>query len=314
MVRKGTNAAVEAEYEKLLEEDDKAQAEVDEWIQDNEKFAEKGGGISPIELNRRITDRFEPIRKAYEDFLKRHPDHVNARVAYGSFLGDIHDEEAAQEQLEKALTLETNNPAIYNNLANINGHIGDVKKAFDYYEKAIRLNPNEPVYYHNFGTTVFLFRKDVREYYGINEQQVFDKALALYSNAMRLDPTNFPLASDIARTYYGIQPRRTDESLQAWTNALKLAHDDLERQGVYVHFARIKLHAGRFDEARAHLAAVTNDVYASLKDRLTRNIQELEHPNTNSVKTAGEPSATVSTNKAGTNKAGKAVDSRKSSD
>jgi tetratricopeptide (TPR) repeat protein len=267
---------VEREYQKLLADDDAAQAEVDRWIRENLEFAEKGGGLPSTDLNRRIKERFAPVRAAYEDFLKRHPNHVRARVAYGSFLGDLHDEEGAQEQLEKALPLDTNNPAIYNNLANIYGHIGPVKKAFEFYARAIDLNPAEPVYYHNFGTTVFLFRTDAKEFYNINEQQVFDKALTLYSNALRLDPTNFPLASDVAQTYYGIKPSRTDDALRAWTNALKLAHDDLERQGVYVHFARLKLNAGRLAEARAHLNAVADARYADLKRRVLRNLEEKE--------------------------------------
>ena len=271
-----TADALEKEYEKLLEDDDAAQAEVDQWIQDNDKFAAQGAGISRQEMRRKITARFEPVKQAYEDFLQRHPNHARARIAYGSFLGDISDEDGSQEQLEKVLEIETNNPAVYNNLANIYGHHGPVKRAFEFYAKAIDLNPNEPVYYHNFGTTVFLFRKDAKEYYGINEQEVFDKALVLYSNSMRLDPTNFPLASDIAQTYYGIKPTRVEEALTAWTNALRLASDELEREGVYVHFARIKLHAGRFDEARSHLNAVTNEHYAALKQRLTKNIVELE--------------------------------------
>src|SRR5262249_49780387 len=155
-------------------------------------------------------------------------------------------------------------PAAYNNLANIYGHDGPVKKAFEYYAKAIELNPNEPVYYHNFGTTVYLFRKDAMEFYGIDEQQVFDKALVLYSNSMRLDPTNFPLASDVAQSYYGIRPTRVEDALKAWTNTLAIAHDQIEREGVYLHMARIKLHAGRFDEARGHLNAVTNSMYDEL--------------------------------------------------
>jgi tetratricopeptide (TPR) repeat protein len=268
--------AVEKEYEKLMEDDDAAQAEVDQWIQDNGKFASQGAGLSPPEMKRKIQARFEPIKQAYEDFLRRHPNHAKARIAYGSFLGDLNDEDGSQEQLEKVLEIETNSPAVYNNLANIYGHHGPVKRAFEFYAKAIDLNPNEPVYYHNFGTTVFLFRKDAKEYYGIEEQEVFDKALVLYSNAMRLDPTNFPLASDVAQTYYGIKPTRVEDALNAWTNALKLASDELEREGVYVHFARIKLHAGRFDEARGHLGAITNEHYAALKQRLTKNIVELE--------------------------------------
>ena len=72
---------------------------------------------------------------------------------------DTKSEEAAEEQLDKALAADTNNPAIYNNLANIYGHHGPVKKAFEYYAKALQLNPLEPVYYHNLGTTV------VRDYH-----------------------------------------------------------------------------------------------------------------------------------------------------
>jgi cytochrome c-type biogenesis protein CcmH/NrfG len=114
------------------------------------------------------------------------------------------------------------------------------------------------------------------EYFSLTMEQVFAKAFGLYSNAMRLDPDNFPLASDVAQTYYGIQPMRTEEALQAWTNALHIAHDEIEREGVYIHFARIKNMAGRFVEARAHLDAITNDMYMELKHRVERNINEKE--------------------------------------
>lgn len=285
------NDPVEKEYRKLMVDDDAAQAEVDQWIQDNDAFAAKGAGISGTELRERIKVRLEPIGKAYEDFIKRHPNHARARVAYGSFLGDLHDEDGEEEQLEKALELDAKNPAVYNNLANIYGHSGPVKKAFEYYAKALELNPVEPVYYHNFGTTVYLFRKDAMEFYNINEQEVFNKALELYSNAMKYDPTNFPLASDVAQTYYGIRPPRTEDALRAWTNALSLAHDEIEREGVYVHFARIKLHAGRFAEAQSHLDAVTNEMYAGLKTLLTRNLNEEESKakGTNAAAGGGKP-------------------------
>jgi tetratricopeptide (TPR) repeat protein len=270
------NDPVEKEYKKLMEDDDAAQAEVDEWIKDNQAAATRGAALPAADLQRRIRERFDPIRKAYDDFIKRHPDHARARVAYGSFLGDLQDEEGAQEQWEKALALNSKDPAVYNNLANLYGHIGPVKKAFEFYAKAIELNPKEPIYYHNFGTTVYLFRKDAMEFYGISEQQVYDKALGLYSKALKLDPQNFPLASDVAQTYYGIKPLRLDDALKAWTNTLAIAHDEIEREGVYLHLARIKLAAERFAEARAHVTAVTNDMYDVLKKRLLHNLDEQE--------------------------------------
>lgn len=268
--------AVEKEFQSIMEQDDAAQEEISRWIKENQLFASKGAGISRDQLRAKILRRLEPVGEAYENFIKAHPNHSRARVAYASFLGDVKGEEAAEEQLEKALAIDTNNPAIYNNLANIYGHIGPVTNAFDFYAKAIRLNPREPVYYHNFGTTVFLFRKDAKEYFHLSEKQVFAKAFELYSNAMRLDPNDFPLASDVAQSYYGVTPIPTDTALQAWTNALKIAQDEVEREGVYIHFARLKTLAGRFEEAHAHLNAVTNEVYAQLKKRMLRNLKEHE--------------------------------------
>jgi tetratricopeptide (TPR) repeat protein len=200
------------------------------------------------------------------------------RLAYGCFLNDINREDDAVPQFEKARELDPKNPAPWNQLANYYGHKGPVKKAFEYYAKAIELDPKEPVYYQNMGTTVYLFRKDAKEFYNINEQQVFDKALALYNQAMKLDPQNFELAQDVAQTYYGIRPPRTEEALKAWTNCLNLAQAPLEREGVYLHLARWKLNAGRFAEAHQHLAMVTNPMYNDLKARLLRNLKKRENP------------------------------------
>jgi tetratricopeptide (TPR) repeat protein len=117
-----------------------------------------------------------------------------------------------------------------------------------------------------------MYRKDAREYYHLDEQQVFDKALELYRRAIKLDPDNFVLFSDYAESFYGTNPPRWKEGLQAWTEALKIAHDDVEREGVYIHLARIHLKLGQYDQARASLDAVTNANYATLKGRLTRNL------------------------------------------
>ncbi len=277
-----TNSAAEREYENILDADDAAQAEADKWIRENNDFRANGAGVPDAELNRRIRDRFEPVRKAYEEFIRRYPNHARARIAYGSFLGDLQDEAGAQQQWEKALELDPKNPAIYNNLAGTYSESGPAQKAFDYFSKAIELNPSEGLYYHNFGNSMFVLRKQAMQYYHLTEQQVFAKVLLLYSNAVRLSPENFPFASDLAQTYYAVQPFPADDALKCWTNALKLAHDDLERQGVYVHLARVKMVAGHLDEARAQLKEVSNENYGALKASLLRKMEEREHPSTNS--------------------------------
>jgi tetratricopeptide (TPR) repeat protein len=277
------NDPAEKELLQLMADDDAAIAEVDKWIQENNAFAAQGAGASKAELNEKIRARFDPVKKNYEDFLQRYPNSARGHLAYGSFLNDIGDEDAAALQNETAAQLDPKNPAAWNNLANYYGEHGPTTNAFVDYAKAIELNSNEPVYYQNFATTVYLFRKDAREFYGINEQQVFDKALALYQKAIQLDPDNFPLATDYAQSYYGIKPLRTNDALLAWTNALQIAHDDNEREGVYIHLARIKLATGQFAEAHAQLNAVTNSAFLDLKNRIERNLANRENPPTNSA-------------------------------
>ena len=213
----------------------------------------------------------------------RHPNSVRGYLAYGTFLDDIGQEAAGKVQLENSRQLDPNNPAAWNALANFYGETGELTNAFTYYAKAIELDPSEPVYYQNLATTVYLFRKDARNYFGITEAQVFDKALALYQKAAQLDPENFDLATDYAETYYGIRPLRTNDALVAWNNALKVARNDVEREGVFIHLARIKTAAGFFAEARAQLDAVTNAVYDVLKNQLAHNLANRENAATSTM-------------------------------
>ena len=268
--------SVEIEYQKLLAEDDAAQADADRWIQEANEFEAAGAGGSRETLIARIEQRFDIIRKNYADFLRRHPNHAPARLAYGSFLNETYDENEAVTQWERARQIDPTNPAAWNNLANHFGHRGPVKKAFEYYEHAIKLDPSEPVYLQNLATTTYLFRKDAKEHYSFNEKQVFDRALELYRKALSLDPDNFPLATDYAQSYYGIKPLRVEDALKAWNYALKVANDQIERDGVYIHLARIELLSSRYDDARKHLNRVTNQMYQTLKNHLTKNLLQKE--------------------------------------
>lgn len=269
-----TNDPVEAEYQRLLAFDDSTQAEVDRWLREEYKFAEKGAAADSALMAGKVRQRVEPVEKAYKAFLDRNPNHTRARIAFGSFLSDTGREDEAKGQWEKARDLDPKNPAAWNNLANYYGHNSPVTNAFACYEKAIQLSPNESVYYQNFATTVYLFRQDATNYFRISEQQVFDKAMALYRKAMALDPENFPLATDVAQTYYGIKPARVKEAFEAWNHALKLANDDIEREGVRVHLARWHRTAGDLAAARRELSLVTNQLYSATKATLLRAIEK----------------------------------------
>ena len=262
----------ENEYHRLLLDDDAAEKEVVGWMDNADAFAKAGAGESHLTLNLKIQKRLDIVKKEYEDFVERHPKHVNARLAFGSFLNDNNDREGAFKQWEEALQLAPANPAAWNNLGNYYGQRGPATNAFKYYDKAIELNPLQPVYYHNLAATIYLFGAEAREYYHLDEPQVFDKSLALYRQAIKMDPNNFILFSDYAETFYGFKQPRWKDGLEAWTEALKIARDEVEREGVCLHLARIHLQLGDYDQARTNLDVVTNANYAKLKDALAQNL------------------------------------------
>jgi tetratricopeptide (TPR) repeat protein len=266
-------AETQAAYYALLEKDQAALDEVNNWLDQNEAFRREGGGVSKELLAARIANRMSELQEEYVQFLQKYPGHVEGRIAYGSFLNEVSEEEQAAKEWDKARLLDPNHPASWNNLANHFGHFGPVAKAFPYYEKAIELRPNEPVYHQNLATTVYLFRRDAEKYYDFTEQQVFDHALKLYRTALELSGGDFAVANDLAQTYYGIEPFRYEEALETWQEVLKLATNEVEQQNVFIHLARIEIKGKAFDEARNYLQRVSLPQYAALRERLEKKLE-----------------------------------------
>jgi tetratricopeptide (TPR) repeat protein len=273
------NDPVEKEFQKLEAEDDAAVAEIEKWS--DAAATATDAAQAQLSVRLRAKERLDGVKKDYLDFIERHPDYVRARLAFGSFLNQAGDAKGALTQWERASQLAPDNPAVWNNLGNYYED-SNVKKAFEYYSKAIALDPTQPLYYHNLAVCVYMFRTDAAEYWKISEPEVYDKALALYRRAMKLDPDNFILATDYAECFYGIRPQRLQEGLEAWTDCLKIAHDEVEREGVHIHLARFQLALNHFDEARHDLEAVTNKMYATLKSKVASNLDAaVQHALTN---------------------------------
>ena len=182
---------VEQEYLRLLAEDDAAQEEVDRWIRVSRDNPSPETPMQQALLQGRIEKRLAVVRQAYEGFLERHPNHARARLAYGSFLNDLDEEDAAQVQWEKARELDPANPAVWNNLANYYGHMARSQSLRLLREGHRAHTPRNPTYYQNLATTVYLFRRQATNHYNLSLTAVLDKAVALYQRALALDPDNF---------------------------------------------------------------------------------------------------------------------------
>lgn len=268
-------ADIEPELQKIIDKDNQAQAEVDKWIRD-QMTLNKDSEIQMDDptLPLRVRDHFSEIKQLYEDYLSTHPDSMQGRLAYASFLSDIGNENDATVQWNKLIEKHPQNPVLWNNLGNSFAQRSAPEKAFSYYEEAIRLAPKEPLYVKNLATVVYLFRREAMDYYLLNELQAIQLAQTLYEKAALMDPDDFVLATQLAQTCYYTIPFDAAKARAWWQKAYELASDEPERQGVILHFARIAILNNQFDEAQKQLDLITYKDYLPLKERLRENLNQ----------------------------------------
>jgi tetratricopeptide (TPR) repeat protein len=276
-----TNDPVAVELAAIEEAEDAAQAAVRRWLAPH-----AGAQSLPAEVQERIDERQSSVRRRYVDFVTRHPGRADGHVSYGGYLEDLGEEPEMVVELERARELDPRNPIVWHQLAAHYAHRGPIEKAFPYFDEAVRLNPTEPVFWNSLGTVTFLFRRDAEAYFKTNEAGVFARAFGYYDRAMQLRPFDFQLASEVAKSWYGVRPqadqpaqdkaaaeaRIIESGLAAWTNALRVAPNDEEREQVRVHFARWNIRARRFDIARSQLDTITNIANADVRRRLEQTL------------------------------------------
>ena len=289
----GENSPEEREYRRLLAAHVSARNGVLDWIR-TDIAGRKSLSPPPNALMKsRIQQRFNPLVGLYQDFIKRNPGHLRAGQSYRMLREDLEAESGLLKQWEQAHGIDLRDPDAWRQLAHYYGHIGEIKRGFQCYAKAIELDPTEPVYYRDYALSVFLYRRDARDHFHETEQQVFDRALELYGQALRLDPKNGPLALEIAECFYIIRPPRAAAALQAWQRVLALASTDRQRQQVYLNLARVEIAGEHFVSARKYLNLVKFPQLERIKGRVANTLAEREKGEVNTASTATKAGADV---------------------
>lgn len=165
---------------------------------------------------------------------------------------------------------------IWNDWGNEYGHSGPVTNSFICYLNAVRLMPHESTYHRNLATSLFMYRKDAKDFFSVNEEQVFDMSLREYRKARILAPDNFELAKELALVHYAVKPFRAEEALKEWNRLLKLAEDrsEGELEEVYLNLARVNYMAARYAEAQKWLLKVHAPEREDMKNILWRRVTE----------------------------------------
>ena len=279
-------ATPDQELKIILREDNIAITEITGWINQNLEQI-RFNETEQQALALRIHDRLNTVRKRYLDFLEKHPKHTNARIAYGSFLTHIDNRQGAVNQWKLALSEDPENAAALNNLA---AHLGTIalqtgisdgiEEAFRAMDKALRIAQGQSLYHHNHATLLCSFPEIAATHYRIKPQQVIRKAIAELDLAIQLEPKNFEFVADRAEAFLDLKPFPYQNALTAWSDALKLATKQNERDWAYLQCAIAHYKANRWKNVSRSLNKMSGDFHQTLSGQLRKAAENKSHTET----------------------------------
>ena len=253
----------EAKYRRLLVRDD-ALTEQMESLQSSASLLDRAT----------LRAKLRRLEADYRFFLQTHPKHAEGFVAFGGFLYDQGRHDEAVQCWKKAIAADPRCAKAYNDLATHYGHFGRAADALRYHQKAFELDPLDPVYHFNWATTCILFRKDAHQVYGWETDEIFRRSQAEFLKARDLAPQNTEYAQSYAETFYEVPKPGWQAALDAWQFCLGQPLDEVSRQRVYSHLARVYLRMARYDEARTWLAKINAGEILPLRRVLERKLPE----------------------------------------
>jgi tetratricopeptide (TPR) repeat protein len=255
--------SADAEYRKLLADDDAL-------VQDLAQLS----GRRSWSTRSMLRARTRRVEAEYRQFLSEYPTHVRAMVAYGGFLRDFRRVDEALGWWNKAIAIDPNCAAAYNDIGEVYGSGGRVAEALRLHQKAYELDPAEPVYRLNWANTCILYRKDAHNVYGWNNDEIFRRSLEQFRQARDLAPQDFEYSSAYAESFYLMKDPDWQQMYAAWQYCLAQPLQTNDLQSVYGHLARACMHLNRFDEAKTWLTKMDAPEIQSLRRILERNLSE----------------------------------------
>ena len=178
-----------------------------------------------------------PDRKAaidaYDKAIQLQPDYAAAYNNRGSAKAGLGRYDEAIADCDKAIQLQPDYAAAYNNRGNAKAGLGRYDEAIADYDKAIRLNPDYAAAYYNRGNAKA----------GLGRH---DEAIADYDKAIRLNPDDAAAYNNRGSAKNNLG--RCDEAIADYDKAIRLNPDDA---AAYNNRGNAKDNLGRCDEAIA---------------------------------------------------------------
>lgn len=186
----------------------------------------------------------DDIIKQYENFLKKHPYHVNASRQLAVIFKDLHQIELAKKQWLKTASISKDDDIALNECGIFfSDNYFKPLTAASMFEKAIEINPNIAVYYSNLALVYFTGRHKICKKNGWTLPKIFSKILDLYDKARKLDTRNYLHARDYAQNYimasqFNVKANHRDE-LEAWKYCFNTQTTNKQLSYIYLQLARV---------------------------------------------------------------------------
>jgi tetratricopeptide (TPR) repeat protein len=211
-------------------------------------------------------------RRVYEDLIARYPREAEPHIAYGEYLAALPRNEEAFQQWAAALLLDPKRHDVLSAQADILLQTGQIVAAADAWERAAALAPENADYPYGLAHLYTLFRRDLMASRGLDENALITRGTAYFRQATTLAPENLRYAQAYAEAFY-TQPN-PDWTLAraAWENLLVRSP---EKDFIHSHLARVSLRLGDKTAARAHLDAIHDPAFASLREKLQKQLDRL---------------------------------------
>lgn len=185
---------------------------------------------------RRHDDYTDPVG-LWMDTVAKRPANVRARSHLGEALRAAGDMRGAVEQLQAALKLNPNYPAVHNNLGLVySADPAMHERAIGHFEQALRLDPSSAHLHNNFGVVLALIPGRDAD------------AIRQYRHALRLRPDYADAHKNLANVLVR-QPGGAAEGVREYAEALRLRPNDAD---AHANLAFGLAVSGRSIEARRH--------------------------------------------------------------
>ena len=211
-------------------------------------------------------EEWKKLDADYAALVKKHPNNLRVRVARGDFFYGRNDRTGALREWLAAEKIDPKNAAILLRLAQMYYAMGEPDKSLAFFIRASDAEPENAATHFTLANIACIFRHDGER----TEEQCFDLALKHFAEAHRLAPKNPEYARGYAETFYMVGNPDWQTAIRVWRDYFNLMP---EKNFALLNLARVHIHLGEAEKARACLAQVTGTENDRLKNRLTARIE-----------------------------------------